>query len=83
MESTKEEAYEMLFSSEQKDQNVKSEIEQMSLSELLLLVLLGSLKSKVVQCYDKLKKLELTLMDQMIKFNLNEGEFHEDAIVSL
>ena len=83
MESAKEEAHEMPLSLEQEDQDAESEIEQMSLSELSLSVLSGSLESEVVQCYDKLRKLKLTLMDQVIKLNLNEGEFHEDAIVSL
>ena len=55
----------------------------MSLSELSLSVLSGSLESEVVQHYDKLRKLELTLMDQVINLNLDEGEFHEDTIVSL
>ena len=83
MESAKEEADEMSLSSEQKNQDVESEIEQMSLSELLLLVSSGSLESEVVQCYDKLKKLKLTLMDQVINLTLDEGEFHEKAIASL
>ena len=79
MESAKEEAQEMLLSLEQEDQNAESEIEWMSLSKLSLTVSLGSLESKVVQHYDKLRKLELTLMDQMIKLNLDEGEFHKEA----
>ena len=79
IESTKEEAYKTPLSSEQKNQDVKSKIEQMLLFELLLLVSLESLKSKVVQ----LRKLELTLMDQVIKLNLDEGEFHKDVIASL
>ena len=83
MESAKEEAHEMPLSSEQEDQDAESEIEQMSLSELSLSVLLGSLESEVVQHYDKLRKLELTLMDQVINLNLDEGEFHEEAIASL
>ena len=83
MESTKEEAHGTSLSLEQEDQDAESEIEQMSSSELLLSVLSGLLKFEVVQCYDKLRKLELTLMDQVINLNLDEGEFHEDAIVSL
>ena len=55
----------------------------MLLFELLLSVLLGSLESEVVQHYDKLRKLELILMDQVINLILDEGEFHEEAIVSL
>ena len=55
----------------------------MSSSELLLSVLSGSLESEVVQRYDKLRKFEFTLMDQVINLNLDEGEFHEEAIVSL
>ena len=55
----------------------------MLLFELLLSILLGSLESEVVQHYDKLRKLELILMDQVINLNLNEGEFHEEAIASL
>ena len=50
MESAKEEAHETPLSSEQEDQNVESEIEQMLLFELLLSVLSGSLESEVVQC---------------------------------
>ena len=83
MESAKEEAHEMPLSSEQEDQDAESEIEWMSLSELLLSVSSGSLESEVVQCYDKLRKLELTLIDQEINLTLDEGEFHEEAIVSL
>ena len=83
MESAKEEAHETPLSLEQENQDVESEIEQMLLSELLLSVSSGSLESEVVQRYDKLRKLELTLMDQIINLNLNEGEFHEEAIVSL
>ena len=55
----------------------------MLLSELSLSVSSGSLESEVVQCYNKLRKLELTLMDQVINLTLNEGEFHKEAIVSL
>ena len=55
----------------------------MSSSELSLSVLSGSLESEVVQHYDKLRKLELTLMNQVINLNLDEGEFHKEAIVSL
>ena len=73
----------MPLSSKQEDQDVKSEIEWMLSSELLLSVSSGSLKSEVVQCYDKLRKLELTLMDQVINLTLDEGEFHEEAIASL
>ena len=83
MESAKEEAHETPLSSKQEDQDVESEIELMLLSELLLSVLSESLESEVVQCYDKLRKLELTLMNQVINLNLDEGEFHEEAIVSL
>ena len=83
MESAKEEAYEMPLSLEQEDQDAESEIEWMLSSELLLSVSSGSLESEVVQHYDKLRKLELTLMDQVINLNLDEGEFHEDAIASL
>ena len=83
MESAKEEAHETPLSLEQEDQDAESEIERMLLSELLLSVLSGSLESEVVQCYDKLRKLELTLMDQMINLTLDEGEFHEEAIASL
>ena len=83
MESAKEEAHETPLSLEQEDQDAESEIEWMSSSELLLSVLSGSLKSEVVQHYDKLRKLELTLMDQVINLTLDEGEFHEEAIVSL
>ena len=83
MESAKEEAHETPLSLEQEDQDAESEIEQMSSSELSLSVLSGSLEFKVVQCYDKLRKLKLTLMDQMINLTLNEGEFHEEAIASL
>ena len=83
MESAKEETHEMSLSLEQEDQDAESEIEQMLLFELSLSVSSGSLESEVVQHYDKLRKLELTLMDQVINFNLNEGEFHEEAIASL
>ena len=83
MESAKEEAHETSLSSEQEDQDAESEIEQMSSSELSLSVLSGLLEFEVVQHYDKLRKLELTLMDQVINLNLDEGEFHEEAIVSL
>ena len=83
MESAKEEAHEMPLSLEQEDQDAESEIERMSLSELSLSVSSGSLKFEVVQRYDKLRKLELTLMDQVINLNLDEGEFHEEAIASL
>ena len=83
MESTKEEAHETPLSLEQEDQDAESEIEQMSSSELLLSVLSGSLEFEVVQRYDKLRKLEFTLMDQVINLNLDEGEFHEEAIASL
>ena len=48
MESAKEEAHETPLSSEQEDQDTKSEIEQMSSSELLLSVLSGSLEFEVV-----------------------------------
>ena len=51
--------------------------------ELLLSILLRSLESEIVQHYYKLRKLELTLMDQVINLTLNKGEFHEEAIVSL
>ena len=83
MESAKEEAHETPLSLEQEDQDVESEIEQMSSSELSLSVLSGSLESEVVQHYDKLRKLELTLMDQVINLTLDEGEFHKEAIASL
>ena len=56
MESAKEEAHEMPLSLEQEDQDAESEIERMSLSELLLSVSSGSLESEVVQCYDKLRE---------------------------
>ena len=66
MESVKEETHETPLCLKQEDQDVESEIEWMLLSELLLSVLLELLKFEVVQCYDKLRKLEFTLMDQVI-----------------
>ena len=62
---------------------MESENERMSSSELSLSVSSGSLESEVVQRYDKLRKLELTLMDQVIKLTVDKGEFHEEAIASL
>ena len=83
METVKEEIYETPLSSKQENQDAKSEIEQMLLFELLLLVLSRSLKFEVVQCYNKLRKLELTLMDQVIELTLDEGEFHEEVMLKL
>ena len=83
MESAKEEAHETPLSSKQENQDAESEIEWMLLSELSLSVLSGSLESEVVQHYDKLRKLELILIDQVINLTLDEGEFHKEAITSL
>ena len=83
MESAKKEAHEMPLSLEQEDQDAESEIEQMSLSELSLSVLSKSLESEVVQCYDKLRKLELTLMDQVIIFFFFEADFIQLVVLNL